>query len=211
MKKCKDCERTLQKSNFYENKFTKDGLFSVCKMCVGVRQSIRDIRNRIKTEPINYLDGEVFKEFKPNYLVSNFGRVYVNEHYGRNGSFIRGKFLKLTRLSTGYPSITYNSKKYTVHRLVAKLFVPNPKKLSHVNHKDGRRDNNHYTNLEWCSHQYNVSHGVKMGSYAQKLTSEDVLSIRKSKLSVNELSKKYNVSNTNIRLILKNKIWKHVK
>jgi len=209
MKKCKDCERALQKSEFYKNKCSRDGLFSTCKMCVGVRQSIRDIRNRIKTDPINHLDGETFKEFRPNYLVSNFGRVYVKEHYGRSGSFVRGKFLKLTRLSTGYPSISYGSKKYTVHRLVAKLFVPNPKKYSHVNHKDGIRDNNHYTNLEWCSHKDNVSHGVKMGSYARKLTSEDVASIRKSKLSVKELTEKHNVSDTNIRLILNNKIWKY--
>lgn len=208
MKRCKDCTRTLDESSFYVNDKASDGFFQVCKMCAGVQQSIRDIKKRKKSVLKDVLEGEKFKEIFPNYEVSNFGRVYVIEHYSDNGRFVRGKFLKPTKLKTGYTAISYKNKKYTVHRLVSEAFIPNPKKLSHVNHKDGVRDNNHYTNLEWCSHQDNVSHGVKMGSYAKKLTNNDVFNIRKSKSSVKELANKYNVSTTNIRLILDNKIWK---
>lgn len=34
------------------------------------------------------------------------------------------------------------------HRVVAMLYVPNPDQKPHVNHVDGNKLNNHYTNLE---------------------------------------------------------------
>ena len=209
MKKCKNCEKTLAVAEFYKNNNIKDGLFAVCKTCVAVRQRNQDIEKRKKTEALVLIKKEIFKEFQENYLVSTYGRAYVKEHYAKNGTFIRGKFLKLTKLSTGYPSITHGLIKYTIHRLVAILFIDNPKNFSHVNHKDGSRDNNHVDNLEWCTHSHNVMHGVKMGRYAKKLTEQDVASIRESKNSIKCLARKYNVSKTNISLILNNKIWKH--
>jgi len=128
-----------------------------------MRQSISDKQKRKKTEPLIILELELFKEFKPNYLVSNLGRVYVKEHYGTNGHFIRGKFLKLTKLNTGYPCIAYEKNKYTIHRIVAELFVENTNGLSHVNHKDRNRANNHYKNLEWCTPLENNHHAINTG------------------------------------------------
>lgn len=209
MRKCRYCERTLKLDEFYK-KQTKAGLDSVCKKCRGVQQSIADRQARKKTEPFTLIEFEVFKEFKPNYLVSNLGRAYVKEHYCGNGRFIRGKFLKLTKLKSGYPCIGYNRTKYTVHRIVAELFVQNPNGLSHVNHKDRVRHNNHFTNLEWCTHQENVTHATKLGSYAKKLDEQDVMSIRESKESPKYLAEKYQVSNTNITYIINRKIWKHI-
>ena len=209
MRKCKQCEIPLPLDKFYKNK-TKDGLFSICKKCCSVRQSIAGKIARKKTDPLTLMNGEIFKEFKSNYFVSNFGRVYVKEHYTVKDQFIRGKLLKLTKLNTGYPCISCEGKKYTIHRIVAELFVENPKSLSHVNHKDRVRDNNHFENLEWCTHNENVTHAVKLGSYAKKLTSEDVISIRRSKESISDLSERYRVSSTNISLIIKRKIWKHI-
>jgi hypothetical protein len=46
-----------------------------------------------------------------------------------------------------------------VHRLVAIAFVPGDNSLD-VNHKDLNKANNHWTNLEWCSHADNIKHGM---------------------------------------------------
>jgi len=50
-----------------------------------------------------------------------------------------------------------------VHRLVAEAFIPNPLKLTDVNHIDGDKSNNTVSNLEWCSRKANVEHAWRTG------------------------------------------------
>ena len=93
----------------------------------------------------------------PNYLVSNLGYVIG----------ARGKVLKSDLNSVGYERITLCQdgipNRVFVHRLVAEHFCPNPYDYSYVNHKNGIRDDNTATNLEWCTASYNVNDGWQRG------------------------------------------------
>lgn len=87
------------------------------------------------------------------YWVSNLGRV--KNRYN--------KILALQLRANGYYQITlwkgkYINKTYTVHRLVAEAFIPNPDNLPQINHKDHNRLNNRADNLEWCTPKYNSNH-----------------------------------------------------
>lgn len=61
-----------------------------------------------------------------------------------------------------YPAVTLTkdgeSKAYSIHRLVAIAFIPNPDNLPEVNHKDENPLNCRVDNLEWCTRQYNIDY-----------------------------------------------------
>lgn len=96
----------------------------------------------------------------PNYQVSESGQVRRN----KNGLI---KLLKPQITSKGYARITLHNrilkgKHKKVHRLVAVAFLGDPPddKRNHVNHKDGVKLNNHYTNLEWVTLKENLEHAM---------------------------------------------------
>lgn len=54
-------------------------------------------------------------------------------------------------------------KNFLLHRLIALVFIPNPDKKPHINHKDGDKDNNSFSNLEWCTPKENAHHAYATG------------------------------------------------
>lgn len=102
------------------------------------------------------------------YQVSNLGKV-KSMNYRNTG---KEKIMKPSINTFGYQFVGLwrNGKlKYiTVHRLVAMAFIPNPKNLPQINHKDEDKTNNCVENLEWCSAEYNVNYGTRNERYKKK-------------------------------------------
>ena len=95
------------------------------------------------------------------YQVSNTGKVrdlknHIKSVYKNNKGY--------TCLSLYYNGKTYHP---TVHRLVAKAFIPNPNNYKQVNHKDCNKENNSVENLEWCNQRYNYDEGMKTFQYSK--------------------------------------------
>ena len=101
------------------------------------------------------------KGYEGIYQISNKGRV-KSLNYNRTG---KEKIREGTVDNTGYKIISLSKngkeKKYSIHRLVAQAFLPNPDNLPVVNHKDENKLNNNVENLEWCTHKYNCNYGTR--------------------------------------------------
>lgn len=123
---------------------------------------------------LNYsTEKEVWKDiegYEGYYQVSNHGRIrsldrVIRSKY-RSSQFIKGNIKNITPRKDGYKAIMlYKNNKGNrqyIHRLVAKAFIPNPKGYEIINHIDENPSNNHYKNLEWCDHQYNLTYGDKV-------------------------------------------------
>lgn len=83
-----------------------------------------------------------------------------------DGTIHSGKLdinLQARQNNNGYLMVTLDGKQLSVHRLVAMHFLPNPYNYSQVNHKDGNKLNNHYSNLEWCNPEQNIQHALETG------------------------------------------------
>ena len=99
------------------------------------------------------------------YEISNLGTVRrsADAPYKHKGK----SFVKPYINNKGYLCINLykNSKvyKYQIHRLLAIYFIPNPQGLNEINHIDGNPLNNSLSNLEWCTHKYNMQHAWDTG------------------------------------------------
>lgn len=108
--------------------------------------------------------------FEGLYMVSDLGRVKSLEKYVRNGEnsyrIIPEKILTNKKKKHGYMFIgLYKDKKpkyYHIHRLVADAFLDNPLNKEQVNHKNGVRDDNKLSNLEWTTCSENHQHASKI-------------------------------------------------
>lgn len=142
------------------------------------------------------------------YFVTEDGDVY------RNG---RKRALYLS--NRGYNIIDiwqYNQRtKWNVHRIVAELYVDNPDLKCCVNHIDGNKLNNHYTNLEWVTFQENSQHVINVlkknigDKHSQTRVPEKIVSYLRKCKSVeikpdfDRIAKTYRVTKYHIEKIYK--------
>lgn len=111
--------------------------------------------------------------FEGQYEVSNDGLVR-SWMYGKKHLTV-ARILKQKTDKYGYLTVTLqkNSKKhyFTVHRLVAMAFVPNPQKKPQVNHKNGIKKDNCFQNLEWATNSENIQHAFDTGLISKEKVS----------------------------------------
>lgn len=101
------------------------------------------------------------------YEVSSHGRVKAVARlitYTDGRSYTRPEQLLKTTVKQGYPSVSLpGGLRPAIHSLVAAAFIgAKPKGARTINHKDGNKNNNHFTNLEWASYSENNRHARLM-------------------------------------------------
>ena len=107
--------------------------------------------------------------FETHYEVSNLGNVRSIErmvHHHRGGlKKSPSKVLKQGKSKSGYLIVSFCvdavKSNHTVHRLVARAFIPNESNKPQVNHKDGNKHNNQLDNLEWVTVSENGLHAYR--------------------------------------------------
>jgi hypothetical protein len=97
----------------------------------------------------------------PGYRFTKSGKIYT--HYN-SPCWRELKQIKRSKSKKYYCVWLKNKdgifKQESVHRVIAKVFIPNPENLPQVNHKDENPANNAVDNLEWCTQEYNLSYGT---------------------------------------------------
>lgn len=116
--------------------------------------------------------------FETRYEVSNMGRIRSLPHETlierkKGKPYIlkkKGAYVIPQPRRHGYMAVwLYGNggnngragKQYSVHRIVAEAFIPNPHNYAEVNHINENKADNRACNLEWCSHVQNSNHGTR--------------------------------------------------
>ena len=172
---------------------------------------------------------EVWKDvigYEGLYQVSNFGKIK-----SLRKNIIMKTQKRGSRENNKYETVklcgkNQKAKNFSIHRLVAKAFLPNPNNLKEVNHKDENKMNNNLDNLEWSDQSYNRKYSINRGSikyvkgYENKSCSlkyDEVVWIKENLIygdtyfGVRALGKKFNVDKKVISNIYKNLTYKNVK
>lgn len=112
------------------------------------------------------------EDYEDLYMVSNTGLV---KRLKKSIIFYTGSIKVYTeKVLYGYENkvdgyvyygLTKDDKqrKFKIHRLVAKAFIPNPENKPQVNHINGIKTDNRVENLEWCTSSENHQHAWDIG------------------------------------------------
>lgn len=114
-------------------------------------------------------DWKEIKDFEGLYEVNSIGQVKsLSKNVGSGEGYKTKEFIMLVqKYKAGYLYYSLckkgNRKKMKAHRLVAIAFIDNPENKKEVNHIDGNKQNNHVSNLQWCTQSENTLHAYKTG------------------------------------------------
>lgn len=117
-------------------------------------------------------DFKLYKAGDREYKVFSNGKIVALEFerkdtIGNRTKHFKEKTIKPSQNRDGYYCVNLGGRvcleKWTVHRLVATLFLEKPNGDYEVNHKDGNKGNNNVSNLEWVTHSENEIHKNENG------------------------------------------------
>jgi hypothetical protein len=137
--------------------------------------------------------------------------------------FDKEKILNIWVNDKGYSQVTLckngKPKHFKLHRLVALMFIPNPKNKPEVNHDDGNKENCCVTNLYWATKSENIRHAFDNGlnKHIKQIKQYDINgNFIKEWNCIMDIQKALNIANSNIVACCKGKyktaggyIWRY--
>jgi hypothetical protein len=154
------------------------------------------------------MENEIYKDIKGYeglYQISNFGNVKSFNCKMYKQGFIMNQSLNHKGYKVAYFVKNRKKKTISVHRLVALNFINNPGNKPQVNHINGIKHDNHYSNLEWATNSENMKHafliGVKVFSEKRRMQmNKKVIDLSNSKIynSAKEASILLNINYQNL-------------
>lgn len=174
-------------------------------------------------EKIKLLKDERIKDvkgFEGRFMITDFGRLFS----------INGRCKGIKELFTHIDSLGYHNtnlnmkpkkRHVRIHQLVGEHFVDNPDNKPQLNHIDGDKLNNHYSNLEWCTIDENIKHAVRIGlldvkgekHFNSKLHDSDIpliFEMRNKEMLMKDIAARFGVSRRTIGDVLNRRLWTHV-
>lgn len=176
---------------------------------------------------------ETMKEIEDykNYWIDTEGKVWSILRTGYKAGDVTEKptltekRLLKSFLRSGYPSIGLHKnsiqKFYSIHRLMAQTFLPNPENKKHVAHSDGDKQNNNLNNIRWATPKENNAdkrlHGTWQGGENAphvKLNNQKVKLIRMMyedfNWNMSKIGRLFNIHKGHIRSIVQYRSWQHI-
>ena len=100
------------------------------------------------------------------------------------------------------------------HQLVAKVYLPNPHNHPQVNHKDGNKLNNHFSNLEWVSNLDNAHHAIEHGLMPHAVLNESqvhqICQMLEQGHTQSNIARRLNLTRSSVSSVKNKRTWMHI-
>lgn len=157
--------------------------------------------------------------YETYYEINPWGDVRRTSEYATTWV---GRLLVAFATPKGYRVVCLSkdghARKFFIHRLVAEAFIgPMSEPGQQINHIDGNKSNNHFTNLEWVSPQENHTHASATGLKSHgsrhgnaKLTEQQAREIRALRgiEKQRDTAKRYGVDQAIVGRIQRGQLWR---